>query len=276
MVSLLEKDSAISVYTAEDGIQVKPNCVYICPPNCDMELDINDCIQLITYEDERPRPSADLLLESIAKNKGESGIGIVLFGTGNDGSRGVRAIKEQNGLVIVQSPETAKFDSMPTEAIRSCTADLVVPANDIGNELANFMSFRQSHFGSGGHLVPRSVYRNIIKILKARCGVDFGNYKDNTIIRRIQRRMAALKITSGIDYQKFLDESNDEAKFLFNDMLIGVTSFFRDPKAYNALSKELGVYLKNKKDNIIRIWSVGCSTGEEAYSIAMIVHGISV
>ena len=175
MVSLLEKDSAIPVYTAENGVKLKANSVYICPPNCDMEIDINDCIQLITYEDERqrPRPSADLLLESIAKVKGENAIGIILSGTGNDGSRGVRAVKEQNGLVIVQSPDNAKFDSMPTEAIKSSTADLIVSANDIGSELANFMTFRESHFSSGAHLVPRSVYANIIKILKARCGVDF-------------------------------------------------------------------------------------------------------
>ncbi|MBB3047470.1 two-component system CheB/CheR fusion protein [Litorivivens lipolytica] len=275
MVDLLEKDSTIPVRAAIDGAVLQPNELYICPPNHNIELAPNDHIRLTSYPDMRhtPRPSVDMLLESIATEKGEHSIGIILSGTGSDGSRGIRAIKAENGIGVVQDPETAKFDGMPNAAINSGNIDLIIPPANIGQELINLLSFPRVR-NSDAEVISRPVYDGIIHQLRVNCDVDFRLYKENTIVRRIERRMATLKISTPEQYLKYMRDHKEEASFLFNDMLIGVTSFFRDARAYEVLRGELAKYIQEKETKTLRIWSVGCSTGEEAYSMAMIVSDI--
>ncbi len=276
MVDLLEKDSTLPICAAQDGDVLRAGQIYICPPNHNIELYPGDMIKLTSYPGVRhtPRPSVDMLFESIALEKGENAIGIILSGTGSDGARGIRAIKGENGLGIVQEPSSAKYDGMPNAAINSGNIDLIVSASQIGDELLNFMLFPRAKAVDSELAMPRDIYNSILRLLKKHCSVDFGLYKENTILRRIERRMSTLKIRKPEDYLKYLNTNLDEVTFLFQDMLIGVTSFFRDGRAFEQLNNELTHYLHNKADKDLRVWSVGCSTGEEAYSVAMMISEI--
>ena len=237
MVDLLEKDSTIPVVAARDGQRLRANEACICPPNHNIEITYDNTIKLTSYPDVRhtPRPSVDMLFESIAMVKGENGIGIILSGTGSDGARGIRAIKAENGLGIVQDPSTAKYDGMPNAAINSGNVDLIVAPGDIGQELVHLLSFPRVRTIDAETLISREVYSSIIRLLKVHCDVDFSLYKENTILRRIERRMATLKIKRAEEYLTHLKTHKEEVTFLFNDMLIGVTSFFRDTRAFELL-----------------------------------------
>lgn len=215
-----------------------------------------------------------MLFESLASSKGESSIGIILSGTGSDGARGIRAIKGEGGFGIVQEPSSAKYDGMPNAAINSGNVDLILPANEIGGELKNIAYFpKKPLMQFESELTPEN-YTAILDVLKKRYEVDFKQYKKTTVTRRIERRMTALKITRVVDYLEYLKGSTTEAEVLFNDMLIGVTSFFRDGSAFNRLSEELSHYIRNNKSKSLRVWVPGCSTGEEAYSLAILIAEI--
>ncbi|WP_445776222.1 chemotaxis protein CheB [Shewanella sp.] len=276
MTELLEKESTIPVVTAVDNAPIEPNKVYICPPNSNIEITANDRIKLLSYQDVRhtPRPSVDMLFESIAEHKNDFAIGVVLSGTGTDGSRGIRAIKGENGFGIVQDPNDAKYDGMPNSAINSGHVDLILQATEIGHELKNIIHFPRNTGIDNDGTMPRETYHGIIKQLKARCNVDFSLYKENTILRRIERRMTSLKIHHSADYLAHLQENKEEINYLFNDMLIGVTSFFRDPRAFDNLQRELTNYIQNKSNKSLRFWCVACSTGEEPYTLAIILSEI--
>ncbi|MCT8986495.1 chemotaxis protein CheB [Shewanella phaeophyticola] len=276
MTELLEKESTISVVTAVDNAPIEPNKVYICPPNSNIEITANDRIKLLSYPDVRhtPRPSVDMLFESIAEHKNDFAIGVVLSGTGTDGSRGIRAIKGENGFGIVQDPHDAKYDGMPNSAINSGHVDLILQSTEIGHELKNIIHFPRNTGIDNDGTMPRETYHGIIKQLKARRNVDFSLYKENTILRRIERRMTSLKIHHSADYLAHLQDNKDEINYLFNDMLIGVTSFFRDPRAFDNLQRELTNYIQNKSNKSLRFWCVACSTGEEPYTLAIILSEI--
>ncbi|MBR7890191.1 hypothetical protein J9B83_14870 [Marinomonas sp. A79] len=276
MVDLLEKGCTIPITSAVDNEVLEPNHAYICPPNFNIEITSGDRISLISYPETRrtPRPSVDMLFESIASVKGESAIGIVLSGTGTDGSRGIRAIKGENGFGIVQDPKDAKYDGMPNSAINSGNVDLIVQSTEIGTELKNIMHFPRRRSVDNENAISRETYNGIINILKKQCKVDFTLYKENTIVRRIDRRMTSLRIHDTKVYLEHLTEHPEEVSLLFNDMLIGVTSFFRDARAFDSLDRELSHYIQNKESKELRIWCVGCSTGEEPYSIAIILSQI--
>lgn len=276
MVDLLEKDATIRVCAPKNHEVIKPNTIYICPPNYNIEVTNSDQILLTTYVENThtPRPSVDLLLESIAIAKGENAIGIVLSGTGTDGARGIRAIKGEGGFSIAQDPNTAKYDGMPNSAINSGSVDLILAPEEIGIELKNLLKFSRRRSIQVEPLLSREAYNTILRKLKREYKVDFALYKESTIVRRIERRMTALKLASIEAYLKYIKENNSEISFLFNDMLIGVTAFFRDARAFETLHSELKHYLHQKDNNILRVWIPGCSTGEEAYTIAIIVAEI--
>ena len=272
MVDLLEKSATIPVVAAVNQDTLKPNMFYICPPNFNIEINRDDKILLSETSDVRhiPRPSVDMLFESIAYAKGESAIGIVLSGTGSDGSRGIRAIKGEGGFGIAQDPNTAKFDGMPNAAINSGNVDLILPPEEMGVELKNIVVFPRQAPLELETTVPRELYSGILRKIKRQHKIDFTLYKESTIMRRIERRMTALKIPKVQQYFNYLGENTSEIEVLFNDMLIGVTSFFRDTRAFAKLQDELRHYIANKDGNVFRVWVAGCSTGEEAYSIAIL------
>jgi len=280
MNDLLKNVATLPVSTAVNGMHLKADHIYVCPPDHNIELKPHNIISLTKTKPAQtnmPKPSVDLLFESIAICKRDLGIGIVLSGTGSDGARGLRAIKGEGGIVIVQDPQTAKFNGMPQAAIDAGNIDCVLAPEQIGNKLADILSFpRLSTFELGNNEIPIALYRSIIKAIFRTVNIDFNLYKESTILRRIDRRMVTLKIKNPEEYFQYLQKNTDEAEFLFRDILIGVTSFFRDMKAFAALKQRLIKLIANKdeSDKLIRIWVVGCSTGEEAYSIAMLLSEI--
>ncbi|WP_413699643.1 chemotaxis protein CheB [Psychromonas sp. KJ10-10] len=234
LVDLLEKNATIPVLVAVNKVKLLPNTFYICPPNYNVEITRDNLITLSATSEIRhtPRPSVDMLFESIAFAKGESAIGIVLSGTGTDGSRGLRAIKGEGGFGIAQDPNTAKFDGMPNSAINSGNVDLILPPDEIGIELKSIVTFPRRVPLEIETTVPRELYSGILRKIKRRQKIDFTLYKESTIMRRIERRMTALKVPKVQSYFNYLDENEAEIEILFNDMLIGVTSFFRDTTAF--------------------------------------------
>ena len=275
MVDLLSKDSTISIQEAHHQEQIKPNTMYICPPNKNIIIEGNQILLIdpkqLTYG---PKPSINLLFESIASNKGSKSIGIILSGTGSDGSRGVRAIKAEGGFTIAQQPQSAKYDGMPNSAINTGNIDLILDAEVMGSEIVEILKY-PNKAGSISNINEKTqVYRNILTKLQRNKKIDFSLYKSSTIQRRIERRMAALKITNLNDYSDYIIKEDKELDSLFKDILIGVTSFFRDEYAFEALETTLKERIALKTEKTIRIWTPGCSTGEEAYSIAILISEI--
>ena len=273
MVNLLAKDSTIKIKEASNGDIVTADTMYICPPNKNIIVE-DDKILIIdpkqlTYG---PKPSINILFESIAANKGNKAIGIILSGTGSDGSRGVRAIKAEGGFTIVQQPQNAKYDGMPNSAINTGNIDLILDVEVMGDEIVELLKYPDRAESLSNINDKNQVYRNILAKLQRNMKVDFTLYKSSTIQRRIERRMVALKLAELNDYYDYImQQDNSEIEALFNDILIGVTSFFRDEDAYDALKDNLSKLIEKKENKNIRIWSPGCSTGEEAYSIAIIL-----
>ncbi len=277
LVELLGKNSPLEVIAATDGLHVSASKIYITPPNYNIFLD-GDTIVLKAPEDDfiGSKPSIDLFFTSLARSKHHDSVGIILSGTGSDGSRGCAEIKAEGGITIAQDPKSARFDGMPTSAINAGQIDIILSADKMGAELKEFEKFNSSEI-SLQHATIRTKddHLKIFARLKAVCGVDFSEYKSTTLNRRIQRRMAALKILKIYDYIQLLYSDKEETASLCKDFLIGVTSFFRDKEAFADLKVHLTQYLAQKEENdIIRIWDVGCCSGEESYSIAIVITEI--
>ncbi len=270
---LLQRISKTKVYQVEDRMKVQPNCVYVIPPNKSMSI-LKGVLYLFEPVEARGmRLPIDFFLRSLADDQKEFAIGIILSGMGSDGSVGITAIKEQNGIAIVQEPETAKFDSMPRNAIHSGLVDVVAPPNEIHSKLVEFLEYlpvvkADRTIGKD----YKSALEKIIILLRTHTGNDFSLYKKNTVYRRIERRMSVHKIDKINSYIHFLQENPKEVHILFKELMIGVTSFFRDPLVWEKLketviSAKVG---KHQTGSTIRAWIPGCSTGEEAYSLAIV------
>ncbi|MFK7916808.1 MAG: chemotaxis protein CheB [Ilumatobacter sp.] len=276
MVDLLSRHSTLEVKAAEHGQQLQVGQVYVCPPGFHITVAADDIVQLSPVDESiyTTKPSIDLLFKSLADVKGPRSIGIILSGTGSDGASGVGAIKDVDGFSIAQDPSTAKYDGMPVSAIKSGKVDLILPPEDIGTELLAILPLADRpipEFRSGRN---RDAYERILRLLKRDHGVNFSQYKDKTLSRRILRRMVATKTESISQYAELLTTESEELNELFHDLLIGVTDFFRDADAYDDLRVALEEYIEEKADPFLRVWSVGCSTGEEPYSIAMLIAEI--
>jgi two-component system, chemotaxis family, CheB/CheR fusion protein len=272
---LLEPHSVLEIEEARHNMVVDPNKVYIIPNNKELTIKKN---QLQLSEKQQPERSRtiDTFFKSLAEDKGHRAVGIILSGTGTDGSEGVVAIKKAGGMVIVQDPETAKFDGMPRNAISTGHVDFVLEPEAMPNEIFNYV--KVSPIASEvAELVKsdnESSFFLILDMIRDRMGIDFSNYKRPTIIRRISRRMAICNINSLVDYIDYLNMHAEEIEILSKEFLIGVTKFFRDKEAYLALEQEVIPMMidgKGKADQL-RIWVAGCSTGEEAYSLAILIR----
>ena len=274
LVELIRHYTRMEVFEVEDGMTVKENCVYIIPPNRDMAF-INGVLQL--FEPSAPRGQrlpVDFFFRSLAQDLHERAIGIVLSGTGSDGTLGVRAIKGESGMVMVENPDSAEYDGMPRSVIATGLADYELPPAEMGARLADYAAHAFCK------LLPRPVVNSgnalnkLFSLLRAQTGHNFSQYKPSTILRRIERRMAVHQLESIDVYVKYLQQTPAEVEALFRDMLIGVTSFFRDPAAFKALEEFVipKLFAGKPADSTIRVWSAGCSTGEEAYAIAMLLR----
>ena len=275
LTELIRRYTSMKVFEVEDGMEVEPNCAYIIPPGRDMAF-LNGTLQL--FEPAAPRGQRlpiDFFFRSLAQDQRERAIGVVLSGTGGDGTLGVRAIKGEGGMVMAQNPESTEHDGMPRSAIATGSVDYELPPAEMPARLIAYISHAFGKTPRPARPVPNSenAMKKVFVLLRAQTGHDFSHYKPSTIRRRIERRMAVHQIESLDGYVRFLQQASEEVYALFRDMLIGVTSFFRDPEAFDALEKQIipKLFAGKSPDAVIRIWVPGCSTGEEAYSIAILL-----
>ena len=278
LAELVRRYTGMEVFEVKDGMAIRPNCVYIIPPNRDLAL-LNGALQLLEpAEPHGHRLPIDSFFRSLAADQHERAIGVVLSGTGSDGTLGVRAIKGEGGMVIAQTPESTDFDGMPRSAIATGLVDFQLPPAEMPAQLLAYAAraFRARPTPTDAPVSPvdESALNKVFVLLRALTGHDFSEYKTNTVKRRIDRRLAVHQIESMDAYVKFLQGNPAEGTALFRDLLIGVTSFFRDPEVFKALEERvIPRFFKDKVPGApIRVWSAGCSTGEEAYSLAMLLQ----
>jgi len=279
MSELVGRMTRMKVFEVMDGVKVEPNCVYIIPPNTDMAY-LNGRLHLIDFTAVRSqRLPIDFFFYSLAQNLRERAIVVVLSGTGSDGALGVRAIKAEGGLVLVEKPECSQYDGMPSNAISTGVVDFELSPAEMPAKIIAHVASHPSIYSvvAGGNTRLSKVAAAMQKafiILRAQTGHDFSQYKPSIIQRRIERRMAAQQIKTMDSYVAYLNHTKEEVEALFRDFLIGVTSFFRDPKAFQVLGRQVipKLLADRPAHAMIRVWVPGCCTGEEAYSIAILLQ----
>lgn len=275
LVELVARHTDMKVYEAADHQEIERKCIYVIPNTKLITIQKNQLRLTDKTNLKVPNNAIDVFLNSLAKERRDKAIAIILSGTGTDGTKGTEAIKKEGGLVIVQEPSTAKFDGMPNSVIAAGNADFILPPSAICNEIID-------------HIAPPAAYiyenekkdeqflKSVFDLIRSESGVEFHYYKTPTIIRRINKRMMQGNFSTPDKYVSYLKENKEEIKQLGQDFLIGVTRFFRDQEAFAILKEQvIPSIIENKdEDDTIKIWVTACSTGEEAYTIAMIVDEV--
>ncbi len=273
MAELLQRCTPMKVTQVKDRTFVRQDCVYVIPPNKDMSI-LHGALHLFEPELARGlRLPIDYFLRSLAQDQQQLSIGVILSGMGSDGTLGLRDIKEKAGLTLAQEPTSAKFDSMPRSVIDAGLADIVAPAEELPEKIMALLKRKPlaDDKDPGLEEKMRGGLEKILILLRTRTGHDFTFYKSNTLYRRIERRMSIHQIDKIASYVRYLQENPQELDLLFKEMLIGVTSFFRDPAIWKLLREEtLPTLLAGRTGGTLRAWVAGCSTGEEAYSLAIV------
>ncbi|MFZ0132988.1 MAG: chemotaxis protein CheB [Desulfobacterales bacterium] len=276
MASLLAKHTRMTVSEIEDGMTLAPNCVYLNPPNNNVAV-FNRTLHLM----EPVRGGAlnmpiDFFFRSLSEDQNERAIGIIVSGTASDGTLGIKAIKGEGGMVMAQDPDTAKYDGMPRSAIATGLVDFILPVERMPKTLIGYVKHPSLKSTGKIRISEPTIQHQLQKVfalIRSSTGHDFSQYKQTTIQRRIERRLAVHQIDKQTDYIMFMQKNPLEIEALFKDLVIGVTSFFRDAEAYRVLEQKVlsGLLQSRKMDDPLRFWVVGCSTGEEAYSLAILV-----
>ena len=276
LCDLIRRYTRMQVFEVQDGMTVQINCAYIIPPNHSMAF-FNGTLQLLEPTEPRGlRMPIDFFFRSLAQDQRERAIAIVLSGTGSDGTLGVRCIKGEGGMVMVQSPDKCEYDGMPRSAIATGLVDYELAPDQMPAQIIAYTAQALSKIHRP-IIIPEpkaeSAIKKIFVLLRVQTGHDFSLYKPSTIHRRIERRMAVHQIATIDDYIKYLQQTPTEVQALFRDLLIGVTNFFRDTEVFKALEEQVvpKVFIGKRSDATIRVWSAGCSTGEEAYSLAILL-----
>lgn len=273
-LELIRKRSPVPVQLAEAGMALEPDRIYVAPRTGLLGID-NGCFT-VTPTDGAPDETLpiDAFFKSMARDIGERAVGVVLSGMGTDGTAGLRDIKQAFGLCVAQRPDTARYDSMPGSALRHVSPDYTLPPDEIPRTLVDYVRHAadRRRYISDETDIPE-LLPSIFSLLKSRLGHDFSGYKESTSTRRVSRRMAVHGLSSARHYLRLLQENPQEVDALFRELLIGVTSFFRDPETFDALKDALMDYMKKHPEDSddFRVWVAGCSTGEEAYSVAIIL-----
>lgn len=276
LTELIRRFTRMPVFAVEDGMVVQPDTVYIIPPNFDMAFQHG---ALHLCEPRAPRGQrlpVDFLFRSLAEEQREFAIGIILTGTGSDGTLGVRAIKGEGGMIMTQNPESCEYDGMPRSAITTGLVDYSLPPAEMPAQL---LAYATHAYGTlprhSSEPSPRSegALQQIFSLIRKQSGHDFSQYKPSTLYRRIARRMAVHQLEGVENYLKYMLQTPGEVEALFLDLLIGVTRFFRDPEVFELLENDVipKIFAETSAGATIRVWSTGCSTGEEAYSIAILL-----
>lgn len=274
MVELLSKKTEMPVNRAEEGMEVLANNVYLIPPKKNLTIFHGKLLLNDKVSNQGINLPIDIFLRSLAEDQAERTIAIILSGTGSDGARGVRAIKELGGMVMVQDEESAKFDGMPRAAISTGVADFILPPNKMPEQLLAYVA--HPYVSGEKHtdllLKDADALTRLFAELREKTKADFTYYKPSTITRRIERRMSVNQISDFEEYVRYLQNYPGEVMALYRDLLIGVTNFFRDPEAMLELEEKwLPELLLRLNKREIRFWVAGCSTGEEAYTLAILV-----
>ena len=276
MPELLQRMTTMRVLQVEDGMKVHANTVYVIPPNRDMSI-LHGSLFLL--EPGRPRGlrmPIDFFFRQLAEDQRERAIGVILSGMGTDGTLGLKAVKEKLGMAMVQHVDSAQFDSMPRSAIGTGMVDFVAAAERLPEKLLSYTHLHSRVIGQEPPLDAGASdsYQKVFALLRSQTGHDLTLYKHNTVQRRIQRRMSVHQITGVEQYVRFLQENPHETELLFRELLIGVTNFFREPEAFEVLSTKVlpGLLLSHQESGSLRVWVPACASGEEAYSIAIIIR----
>ncbi|HVS77216.1 MAG TPA: chemotaxis protein CheB, partial [Steroidobacteraceae bacterium] len=273
MTDLLSRRTRMRVLQVREGMRIEPNSVYVIPPGC--ELGVSHGLLRLSgrSEEQRPPLPVDHFLSALAEDQGERAIGVVLSGTGSDGTLGLTAIKAEGGITIAQEPMTAQHDGMPRSAIAAGCVDFVRSPDAIARELTQIATHPYLRRKPTESALADTALTRIFAVLRRATGHDFSGYKRATIVRRINRRMVVHGLAGIDDYVRLLERTPRESDELFHDMLINVTDFFRDPEVFEAVKAFMLPRLMEHRDpgEPVRIWVPGCSTGEEAYSLAMIL-----
>ena len=278
LVELLQSATTMKVVQAYENISVQPDCVYVIPPNMNMSIKHNVLHLYDYFELHNLRLPIDFFFCSLANDMQERSIGVILSGMGTDGTAGLREIKERGGSVFIQEPSSAKFDDMPHSAIDSGLSDIISTVETMPSKIISYIEDKQHMIMANKDHTDKLMINidKIIIMLRVHTGHDFSSYKKNTIQRRIERCMGIHKIDDIATYVNFLKENPQELNLLFKEFLIGVTSFFREPMEWDLLREKVIPALLEKRSptNTVRVWISGCSTGEEAYSLAIVFKDV--
>ncbi|WP_246131398.1 chemotaxis protein CheB [Aquimarina intermedia] len=273
MGELLAKNTKIPIVEISDNSPIKPGHIYMIPPTKNLRIDGNHFVLIEKPKGKTLNLPIDMFFESMAEHFKENCVGIVLSGTGSDGSRGILSIKEQGGIVIVQQPEQANFDGMPESAINTGAVDFILPVQQMISEIDNYFKTPTVIAPGDDEMeYDEKVLQDILALLKKSTDLDFSLYKKPTLVRRMARRIKIIKADSLPDYLAYLKAHPEEIQILHKEFLIGVTKFFRDLKVWDILESEVVPELVRQKfdGEVLKIWDVGCSTGEETYSLAIV------
>ncbi|PTT02476.1 chemotaxis protein CheR [Pedobacter sp. HMWF019] len=274
MVEILARHSKLQVVEAIENVDIKSNTVYLIPSSKFMSIEKSRLILSDKKDQPRPHMTIDYFFSSLARERRNKVIGIILSGTGDDGSRGIKAIKEAGGIVLVQDPITANFKGMPEAAIATGCADWVLSPEAMPQIIEDYAedSSLELMVDQASEEISEEKLVQILSLIKENLPLDFTSYKRPTIIRRIRRRMLGLNLNKVDDYYQLLEGNKEEINTLANDFLISVTSFFRDPEAFKIIKETvIPDIIKKNNTKLLKIWVAGCATGEEAYSIAILV-----
>ncbi|AUB61109.1 chemotaxis protein CheR [Methanobacterium subterraneum] len=275
LADLMSRYTPLKVVQAKDGMKVESDYLYIIPPNKDMGL-MNRTIQLMEpVEPHGMRLPINFFLKNLAEDQKERSIAIIFSGFGSDGTIGIKSIKAAGGMVMAQDPATADSNSMPASAIQTGLVDFILPPEEMPEKLMNYVE--SAHKTIKKIITPKEeterALQKIFMLIRNRTSHDFSYYKENTVYRRISRRMNIHQIENIQTYLRYLQENPHEIDILFKELLINVTSFFRDEKSFDSFKNSLKELIKQKLDvDNLRVWVPGCSSGEEVYSIAIIIH----
>ncbi len=275
LAEVIQSASAIPVAQVTSATRVKPDHVYVIPPNKVMRIEDSTLTVSDIATSEQRRAPVDVFFRALGDTHGAQAVGVVLSGTGPDGCAGLKRVKEYGGLVIAQDPSEAEYPDMPRNAIATGLVDLVLPAAQMPPRITQYVEHlqRESSQPGGAGVGDAEAVRDVLTLLRVRTGHDFSNYKPATVQRRINRRMTVRGVSSVDEYVRLLRYAPEEPPLLMKDLLISVTNFFRDPAAWDALAQRIipRLFIGRGPTDQVRVWSAGCATGEEAYSLAMLL-----
>ncbi|WP_321288679.1 CheR family methyltransferase [uncultured Sunxiuqinia sp.] len=274
MPELLAKHTKMKIFTAEENLEIKPNCIYLNERTKNLELKGNKLVLLSKAPKGNLNLPIDIFFHTLGKEHQENTYGIILSGTGSDGSRGINTIKEAGGTILVQEPSSAQFDGMPNSAISTNLADFILPPAEIAQKIIQLNSKRISILSSSSTTNNHEdVYQDILELIYKDNGVNFKKYKNNTLLRRLEKRMSIHSMDTLKEYYSLIAQNPKERKIVYQEFLINVTNFFRDTEAFDVIKKTVIPKLidVNTKSKNIRIWVAGASTGEEVYSLAILI-----